>query len=220
MPTSNSSGFPKEIDRNNAVYNIQNNRNPFIDHPEYVGYIWEGGSPSNPPVISDITTNPEYPALGDSVSVSAIITDEGSISSVKLLWCTDNESFNNIINMTLSSGNIYTTETRIPAQENKSGNNNTETNIFRILAQRNGFSDEAVIGFYENASDLFDDYDSEKMFTSDENYPQIYSEIEQHKLAINGLSPLNSNEYIGIPLGFKTLLSSPFMAAAQVYKAP
>jgi endonuclease I len=30
----------KEIDRNNAVYNIQNNRNPFIDHPEYAQQIW------------------------------------------------------------------------------------------------------------------------------------------------------------------------------------
>ena len=30
----------KEKDRNNAVYNIQGNRNPFIDHPEYVKIIW------------------------------------------------------------------------------------------------------------------------------------------------------------------------------------
>lgn len=30
----------KEIDRNNAVFSIQHNRNPFIDHPEYVGLIW------------------------------------------------------------------------------------------------------------------------------------------------------------------------------------
>lgn len=30
----------KEIDRNNAVYGIQNNRNPFIDHPELAEYIW------------------------------------------------------------------------------------------------------------------------------------------------------------------------------------
>jgi endonuclease I len=30
----------KEIDRNNAVYNIQNNRNPFIDHPEWVVEIF------------------------------------------------------------------------------------------------------------------------------------------------------------------------------------
>lgn len=30
----------KEINRNNAVYTYQHNRNPFIDHPEYVGAIW------------------------------------------------------------------------------------------------------------------------------------------------------------------------------------
>ena len=31
----------KEIDRNNAVYGYQNNRNPFIDHPEYARMIWD-----------------------------------------------------------------------------------------------------------------------------------------------------------------------------------
>lgn len=36
----------KEIDRNNAVYQIQNNRNPFIDHPEYVAQIWGGSTAS------------------------------------------------------------------------------------------------------------------------------------------------------------------------------
>jgi endonuclease I len=31
----------KEIDRNNAIYyNVQDNRNPFIDHPEYAALIW------------------------------------------------------------------------------------------------------------------------------------------------------------------------------------
>ncbi|NRT12543.1 endonuclease [Flavobacterium sp. 14A] len=31
---------PREIARNNAIYAIQNNRNPYIDHPEYVQKIW------------------------------------------------------------------------------------------------------------------------------------------------------------------------------------
>lgn len=30
----------REIDRNNAIYARQNNRNPYIDHPEYVQIIW------------------------------------------------------------------------------------------------------------------------------------------------------------------------------------
>jgi endonuclease I len=33
----------KETNRNNTVYNIQNNRNPFIDHPEWVYSIWGVG---------------------------------------------------------------------------------------------------------------------------------------------------------------------------------
>lgn len=31
----------KEIVRNNAIYARQNNRNPFIDHPEFAGLIWD-----------------------------------------------------------------------------------------------------------------------------------------------------------------------------------
>lgn len=34
----------REIDRNNAAYNYQGNRNPFIDHPEWVNAIWDPGS--------------------------------------------------------------------------------------------------------------------------------------------------------------------------------
>ncbi len=38
----------KEIDRNNAVYGIQGNRNPFIDHPEYVFRVWGVGLAEEP----------------------------------------------------------------------------------------------------------------------------------------------------------------------------
>lgn len=31
----------KEIDRNNDIYMIQGNRNPYIDHPEYVALVWQ-----------------------------------------------------------------------------------------------------------------------------------------------------------------------------------
>ncbi len=36
----------REIARNNAIYARQNNRNPYIDHPEYVNQVWGGTAPS------------------------------------------------------------------------------------------------------------------------------------------------------------------------------
>jgi hypothetical protein len=35
-----------EINRNNVIYSFQENRNPFIDHPEYVTSIWDTVPPS------------------------------------------------------------------------------------------------------------------------------------------------------------------------------
>ena len=40
----------KEIKRNNAIYAIQNNRNPFIDSPQFVRRIWGGSLPSEPTI--------------------------------------------------------------------------------------------------------------------------------------------------------------------------
>jgi endonuclease I len=48
----------KEIDRNNAIYALQGNRNPFIDHPEYVYSVWGVGN-----VGSSLAAEPtNYPA--------------------------------------------------------------------------------------------------------------------------------------------------------------
>ena len=46
----------KEIDRNNQVYLFQGNRNPFIDHPEYVYEIWGIGAPN---VLPEPTNYPD-----------------------------------------------------------------------------------------------------------------------------------------------------------------
>jgi endonuclease I len=54
----------KEIDRNNAVYTIQGNRNPFIDHPEWVAVIW-GFAPATPQVsFSAATSTVQEPNAG------------------------------------------------------------------------------------------------------------------------------------------------------------
>lgn len=48
----------KEIDRNNAVYAIQGNRNPFIDHPEYAAMIWDASSTAGIVTNSSIAIYP------------------------------------------------------------------------------------------------------------------------------------------------------------------
>lgn len=57
----------RELDRNDAVYDFQGNRNPFIDHPEYVAMIWEsdgggnGEDPSDYIVYEDFNTCADVP---------------------------------------------------------------------------------------------------------------------------------------------------------------
>ncbi|WP_027379372.1 endonuclease [Chryseobacterium daeguense] len=53
----------KEIDRNNAVYTLQKNRNPFIDNPAWVNAIWgqtpDASTPQTPTNLT-ITQNSAY----------------------------------------------------------------------------------------------------------------------------------------------------------------
>ena len=69
----------KEIDRNNAVYGYQNNRNPFIDHPEYARMIWDPNWQGGVSYLITCTTGlphgsisaPENAMEGTTVSINA-----------------------------------------------------------------------------------------------------------------------------------------------------
>lgn len=69
---------PAEINRNNASYTFQGNRNPFIDNPAYVNQIWGGQAPS---------TDTQAPSAVTNLSVSGKTS-----TSVSLTWnaATDN----------------------------------------------------------------------------------------------------------------------------------
>ena len=43
----------KEFARNETVFGFQGNRNPFVDHPEWVDCLWEGICAANDPIFSD-----------------------------------------------------------------------------------------------------------------------------------------------------------------------
>ncbi len=66
----------KEIDRNDAAYDFQGNRNPYIDHPEYVAEIW-----------GTIEVDTEAPTAPTNLSAT-----NGAALQVQLSWdaATDN----------------------------------------------------------------------------------------------------------------------------------
>lgn len=45
-----------ETSRNDIIYSYQGNRNPYIDHPEYVALIWGSGSSTTPTITSSPTS--------------------------------------------------------------------------------------------------------------------------------------------------------------------
>jgi hypothetical protein len=81
----------------------------------------------------------------------------------------------------------------------------TSTNVFRMEAHRSTFSDEMVVGFFPAALDTYEGYDSQKMFSTDVNYPQVYSlTSDNFNVAINGESLLAASEDRVVAVGFKT----------------
>ena len=47
---------PREIYRNNVVYGLQGNRNPFVDHPSYANAIWGANYTAGDPLGGDVIT--------------------------------------------------------------------------------------------------------------------------------------------------------------------
>lgn len=63
----------KEIKRNSAIHALQNNRNPFIDSPQFVQRIWGGSIPAEP-----------------TLQASNLQVTNNSTSSVTLKWVSGN----------------------------------------------------------------------------------------------------------------------------------
>ncbi|NOR87065.1 MAG: DUF5017 domain-containing protein, partial [Bacteroidales bacterium] len=154
----------KEIDRNNETYDIQDNRNPFVDHSEYVALVWGG---VQAPIISNISYNPEFPNENEAVTVEANISDDGSISMANLQWGLTNTNLNNNVSMS-GSGSSYSAQIpgqpagqvvyfRIEATDNES--NTSLSAIYNYQVSQNAgtialpftedFNDETLGIFYE-----------------------------------------------------------------------
>jgi endonuclease I len=81
----------KEINRNNAVYLIQGNRNPYIDHPEYVNAVFQCASVL-PVLLSDFIATPS----DKSVLLEWFINSESRFKKYEIERSTDGRAFNKI----------------------------------------------------------------------------------------------------------------------------
>ena len=98
----------KEIARNNAVYGFQNNRNPFIDHPEYARMIWDenwqgGGNIGNGDFVK--VTSADEITDGDYL----IVCENNNVAFNGALTTLD--AVGNTIDITITGGVIASSET-------------------------------------------------------------------------------------------------------------
>jgi len=104
----------KEIDRNNAAYKGQGNRNPFIDCPYAVGAIWDTTHASDYGTKGQFTSG--TPSTGVTISTTSLSIVRGntakisatSSNSSSITWSTSNSSVVSISSTSASSGSQIT----------------------------------------------------------------------------------------------------------------
>jgi endonuclease I len=101
-----------ELNRNEVIYGFQNNRNPFIDHPEYVCEIWPCGAVgNNVPIFSSTgsTTATQGQLYSYNITTSDTEGDTRAITaSTKPSWLSsiDNGNGTATLSGTPSSANV------------------------------------------------------------------------------------------------------------------
>ncbi len=117
----------KEIDRNNAVYNIQHNRNPYIDHPEWVCEVFGSNCSglrftSQPVTSATVNSNYTYNITfegddGATLTISAptlpswltLTQNDNNSATLSGRPTTSDEGDNNVV-LSLTDGNTSITQ--------------------------------------------------------------------------------------------------------------
>jgi len=84
-----------------------------------------------------------------------------------------------------------------------------EISNIRLTVSNGKNSDETILVFNEQAGNGFDSFDSEKMFNTNNDMPELFTLADNEKLVINGMKPIDSSKVI--PLGFKTAKAGTFL---------
>ena len=117
-----------ERQRNDRIFRIQQNRNPFVDHPEFADLIWKNGIPTGPE-FGNFAMSPEFPYADSDATISLTIKNAQDLTDVSIFW-----------------GNTYDSETNVMKME-KSGENYTANISF------SGYKVGDLISFKVQATD-------------------------------------------------------------------
>ena len=109
----------REIDRNNAAYTYQGNRNPYIDNPSFVNLVWGG---STPPADTQAPSQPTNLSVTGSTS-----------STVSLSWTASTDNVGVSAYEIYVNGNYTTTATSTTTVVN--GLTPSTTYSFYIIAR-------------------------------------------------------------------------------------
>ncbi len=116
--------------RNERVYEIQQNRNPFIDNPGFANLIWGSGSLETVQ-FADFEMQPQSPSVGDDAIISVKANSTSHPDSVLLYWGNTYDSSENKKELSLSSG-------KYSAEINFGNMQPGETAYFSIMAFSGG----------------------------------------------------------------------------------
>lgn len=97
-----------ERQRNERIFRIQQNRNPFVDHPEFADYIWANGTPTNIE-FGNFNMTPEFPLPDDAVTISLTIKNTTDLSDVSIFWGNAFDSETHQVKMK-KSGDLYSAD--------------------------------------------------------------------------------------------------------------
>jgi len=136
----------KERDRNNAIYAVQKNRNPFVDHPEWVAKIWSSDSIN--PVQINIENPPEKPkikwaALTDNRTLKITFTQD------MVAWTTENP-LNYYISETVAVTSLsYHNDTLIVHIGGLFSQNSTyRLSVKHLLSKNMAFLNDTLVNFF------------------------------------------------------------------------
>ncbi|MCK3685954.1 endonuclease [Maribellus sp. YY47] len=97
--------------RNERIFRIQQNRNPFVDHPEFVDLIWGNGEPATTS-INELNMQPEKPLPGENVTISCRVSSNTTPDSVMLYWGPNYNSAEQSVRLN-KTDNLYSTTIQI-----------------------------------------------------------------------------------------------------------